>query len=254
MAFCERCHGRIRRNTDIEDYFRSGMTLDAIGLKFGISRERVRQILKTLKVPPKHGGQTLRAIENVKEREFARRKKMNKRVRRIYGCSFELALDLNKGHIFSAQGSRARCYLEQRRNSITRGIRWEINFPDWCRLWDESGKWEERGRGKNGYCMSRVGDSGPYKIGNVEIVSNAENIKDSFMITPGSERYAKSERPARDTADPTGMTPRIKEAWELICQGKTVTEVAVILNVQRRTAWQYAYNARRKMALLKEAA
>ena len=66
----------------------------------------------------------------------------------------------------------------------------ELTFEDWYDLWQKSGHWEERGRGKGQYVMSRVGDKGPYKIGNVFIQTNAQNIKDAWL---GKKRGPASE-------------------------------------------------------------
>lgn len=57
-----------------------------------------------------------------------------------------------------------------------RGIEFIITFEEWCNIWEKSGKFAQRGRKKAQYCMARFGDKGPYAIGNVEIITNEENI------------------------------------------------------------------------------
>lgn len=71
-------------------------------------------------------------------------------------------------HKFDMQVWHAKC----------RGIDFLISFEDWLDLWISSGHWEQRGRNKGQYCMSRVGDIGPYQVGNVFIQSNSQNSKD----------------------------------------------------------------------------
>jgi hypothetical protein len=60
-----------------------------------------------------------------------------------------------------------------------RNIAFELSFEEWYDIWLSSGKWEERGKGANGYCMCRYGDKGPYDKGNVYIATNAENGKEA---------------------------------------------------------------------------
>lgn len=47
------------RNTDIEQRYLKGETLEAIGNVWGITRERVRQILKKREVNPQSGGRSI---------------------------------------------------------------------------------------------------------------------------------------------------------------------------------------------------
>jgi hypothetical protein len=62
-------------------------------------------------------------------------------------------------------------------NAQLRGIAFELTFEDWLKIWVDSGHWGERGKRGDQYCMSRFGDLGPYALGNVEIITNAENLR-----------------------------------------------------------------------------
>jgi hypothetical protein len=70
-------------------------------------------------------------------------------------------------------------YFEHRQNANHREIPFELTFEEWYSIWQDSGKWELRGKGKGSYVMSRIGDAGPYKIGNVYINSNEANAADA---------------------------------------------------------------------------
>ncbi len=59
-----------------------------------------------------------------------------------------------------------------------RGLGFEFTFEEWYDFWQKSGHWEERGRGKGQYVMSRVNDQGPYKVGNVFIQLASQNVVD----------------------------------------------------------------------------
>jgi DNA-binding CsgD family transcriptional regulator len=237
------------RNETAEKLFRAGITLDLIGSVFEISRERVRQIIEERGVDPA-ASRVVRKISHEKQVAAMRKALWNKRCAAIYGCGFEVARELNGDKNFSLAGSPARAYVEQRRNSVRRGIPWEMNFPEWKRVWDESGKWDSRGRGKNRYVMSRIGDSGSYRVGNVEIISAAQNSSDSYMVVSAAQRAEKRRRSFN--ADPTHMSPRVKQVCELHLQGLSVNEIALKLGIHKRNAWQYVDQVKRKLSLMVE--
>ena len=73
---------------------------------------------------------------------------------------------------------RAR-YTQQLCQARNRNIEWLFTFDTWWKMWDESGKWEHRGRKANQYCMARKGDIGPYSPDNVDIVLCFKNNSDA---------------------------------------------------------------------------
>ena len=83
-------------------------------------------------------------------------------------------------------------YMRQRANARGRGILWEISFEDWWSVWQQSGKWEERGREAHQYCMSRKNDDGPYSVENVRIVTMKENSQERHhwnLASKPSQKY-----------------------------------------------------------------
>jgi hypothetical protein len=78
---------------------------------------------------------------------------------------------------------RAR-FVQQRSAAHQRAIPWHLTFEEWFDLWSLSGKWHLRGVRAGGYVMARKGDSGAYEIGNVEIISHAQNVRDGHQNTP----------------------------------------------------------------------
>lgn len=62
-----------------------------------------------------------------------------------------------------------------------RTIGFELTFEEWWDIWQKSGHWEDRGRGKGSYVMSRVNDQGPYKVGNVFINTQENNARDAWL-------------------------------------------------------------------------
>lgn len=62
-------------------------------------------------------------------------------------------------------------YRQQKANAKRRGILFLLTFAEWYGVWQDSGRWPQRGGRKLAhYVMSRKGDTGAYEVGNVEIV------------------------------------------------------------------------------------
>jgi len=73
-------------------------------------------------------------------------------------------------------------YIRQRANAHARAIAWEFTFDTWWKMWQESGKWEQRGRGVGCYYMCRTGDTGPYSPENCRIDTISANQKESWAV------------------------------------------------------------------------
>lgn len=73
-------------------------------------------------------------------------------------------------------------YRFQMNAAKRRGISWEFTFESWWRVWEESGKWNERGQLAHQYCMCRHKDVGPYHPNNVSINTTSSNAKEVRML------------------------------------------------------------------------
>lgn len=146
--------------------YQAGKTLAEVSILFGISRERVRQILEENGLNGKSGG-IHRKVEIKKE-------KSDQRFFKNHGCTRE-QFEIVKGHHKEKSRSPWHAFKAQRRNAKSRGVEWRLVFWDWWLIWSDSGKWDDRGRGTNHYCMCRVGDAGAYEKGNVYIASVTHN-------------------------------------------------------------------------------
>jgi hypothetical protein len=160
------------RNSVIVSLFIDGKTLQEIGDIYGISRERVRQILSNCGLTRADGGRAVKA----KRRKEEKARKREEEVQRRYGCSIEF-YDSMRGDE-SYHESRVRRFAQQRNNAKKRGIDWNLTFYDWCNIWGD--KWESRGRTLGQFVMARNGDTGPYSADNVKIVTCSENILEYY--------------------------------------------------------------------------
>lgn len=157
--------------------YKEGYTLEQIGQQYGLTRERVRQIMTgEFGVNAKDGGQA----EQARRKRAAQRAKREAECLEKHGCTVDQHKELRRigrEHV-EAGGSRYTgpigAFISQRSNARHRGIPFEIKLWEWWTIWQASGRWEERGRG-NGYMMCRFNDTGPYAVGNVYIGTGCEN-------------------------------------------------------------------------------
>lgn len=147
---------------------RSGLTLQQIGDKFGVSRERVRQVMA------KAGATGARKVIVKKakaQREASRAIEADKDSVAKYGFPVAEMRSLRANGAFKA-------YQHQLHTANVRGIKFEMLFSEWVSVWKASGKFSERGRGKGKYCMARLNDEGGYVVGNVHIDLNENNNRE----------------------------------------------------------------------------
>lgn len=168
----------VERAASMAALYRDGYTLERIGTQYGLTRERVRQIIKK-----RHG---LTAVdggryEQSNKKKAATRALREERCQQQNGCSLAQYKDLRAiGRATMKNGETldrtpVRAFSGQKRNAIHhRGIEWKLTLWEWWTIWQMSGHWEERGRGR-GYMMCRKGDTGPYAVGNVVIATGVFN-------------------------------------------------------------------------------
>lgn len=78
-----------------------------------------------------------------------------------------------------------------------RGIEFNLTFDEWWEIWQQSGKWEQRGCRKGCYVMSRYNDMGAYEIGNVFIQTHEENRREAMLGKPANYIRTPKQRLAQ---------------------------------------------------------
>lgn len=231
--------------------WKAGKTLREIGIEFDLTRERVRQILARLGLTGKDGGRHVASIlaqpqKDAAAREaFARRMgKCNARTQHIYGCSYAVAIECNGGLGISIQNGRAHKYLFQRKSADDRGIKWQLTFPQWCEIWEKSGKEALRGRGKGKFCMARHSDLGPYSPENVRICEFVANSKEGSKLIG---TYAPARWLRTREIDSRGLTKRQAEIYDRWLAGERPIEIATACGIISDTVNMYLSIARRKV-------
>ena len=171
--------------------FTHGRTLQEIGDVFDVTRERIRQLLRAWNVAPDAGGSRMRSFVNrtdTRRRQLERKARKDSRTERVFDCSIE-EVERIAGPDYARRPwvsmhkripGPGLMYMEQKRNAERRLVEWKFSLPEWWAVWEKSGKFEQRGRGRGNYVMARLGDRGPYSTENVYIAEFCENILDYY--------------------------------------------------------------------------
>lgn len=171
--------------------YRQGLTLEKIGQKFGVTRERTRQILKSI------GVNTADKPKKVLSSIEAKRARMDAASIIRWGVP-------HAGMKAARADGTLGAFVSQRNNARWRGIEWGLLFADWLTIWNASGKLALRGRGKGRYVMSRIKDEGGYRLGNVHIQESTEN---------NSEGIAKCRHNKAQTPGVYKLYPGLAKPW-----------------------------------------
>lgn len=152
----------IERNSQIVEMYLSGKSTYVIARDLRLSNQRIGQILKDYGC----------AINDIKRelRELKEEQRRNQKYQKKYGYTYEEMM------IIISRDDPRRAFRQQRRNAKQRGIPWNFNFKDWWMIWEPH--WEKRGRYIGEMVMSRPNDEGPYEIGNVQIITAADNHRE----------------------------------------------------------------------------
>jgi hypothetical protein len=91
---------------------------------------------------------------------------------------------------------RRKAFSDHKRRAGCYGIEFVLTFEKWWQIWESSGRWGERGNRRAQYCMARFNDKGPYAAGNVEIITNQENLNQPQAREKlASALYARNRSP-----------------------------------------------------------
>ena len=175
---------RIAYANELAAHYKDGKTLKEIGELYGVTRERVRQVLCSVEMNYATSGRKEASQQKKMQVLESRKSHKEQSIFKRYGCSVDEHEEGKKfGYLIT--------FREQRNNAKHRGIEWKLSYKQWLDWWNETGHFDSRGRSKGGFCMSRIGDSGPYSLENIECKTIAENSREALT--------RKSTKPAEQT-------------------------------------------------------
>ena len=193
-----------QRNESIVQLYQEGLTLAIVGQKFGITRERVRQILKCQEVSKAEGGRAValqhREVRKAQDKEalyLARFGHTAAEHRRL------LQMDHESRKAGVPQEHLIMYRFRQARNNLQKHYSWSLTLAQWWAIWEASGKWLLHGRGTGYYGMVRLDRSKGFEPGNVEIRE--------FRAITKSPRWTKR---LRDAQRPPEVRQTLREAFE----------------------------------------
>ena len=203
------------RDQEIIAFYKEGKTLQEIGDIYGLSRERIRQLLKMNGLNSMDGGKILhnifKKIHCIKKVSPQELKCLNS-----YGCSREVRNCFGKPHL---KGTLAYSYHNQKSNALSRGLLFNLTLPEWVEIWRQSGHLHERGKGSGKYVMARFSDSGGYTKDNVQIITHNENSKEAremdYISGKKSGMQNISELSRNAGINSGSVTKRLKSGWTL---------------------------------------
>lgn len=161
------------RDAYIATAFVCGVPMAEIGEEIGLTRERIRQILRGFGLSSEDGGfqiqRHLQELSNMRERE----RHLNRRCREMYGCDCATVRAINGELAPIGRSGPCYSYRQLRRNARRRGIEFSLTLSEWWDCWASSGRWNERS-GPDRYGMTRIDFRKGFIRGNVRICTSRE--------------------------------------------------------------------------------
>lgn len=80
-------------------------------------------------------------------------------------------------------------YLTNKANAKRRGKGWELTFEEFEQFAYEYDYLGKKGITRKGYGIDRIDEDGPYKIGNIQLLKNPDNIR-KYKVYDWQQRTA----------------------------------------------------------------
>ena len=186
------------RTEQMATMYKSGVTLQEIGNRFSVSRERVRQLLKPTGIDRYAGGGHVRGIEYQRKQQEKLQAAREYRAQVHYGVTAAEYREIRKMGTHLQKHSPLKRYFTKKRNVIRKygAEAWQLSLNDWWKVWKESGKFEDCGRQADKYTCTRIDLTKPFKAGNVKIVP-LQQATGSYWANVTPEQMAAYHRPRK---------------------------------------------------------
>lgn len=160
--------------------FLGGMTIYELGQQRGVSHQRIQQIIAEHGLTREDGGvSTIRDIRaNARATHaFSKRAAKDAEFLPAFGCTRGEVKALNNQMMPYNKYSMARSFINQQRAALRIGAAWDLTFPQWIKIWQDSGHLEERGRYGEGYVLTRYDLAKGFTLDNCYITTLSESSR-----------------------------------------------------------------------------
>lgn len=164
------------RNQLIITAYLAGEAMPSIAEAYGMTRQGVQLILKKNGYGSKDGGASIRSATRIKQEAASKHEKKETYCILKWGCTLDQWQLLRSVHPDFEHTPIAR-FIQHRNNVAKKNISWSLSLWDWWSIWNESGKYHDRGRTKDSYCMVLKKNADSYEVSSVEIIKVADNLK-----------------------------------------------------------------------------
>ena len=126
---------------DLVSRYSAGESLQAIGSDYGVTRERVRQLLSKRGINKTNGGFLKRAKDKAAACRSEKKFRRDERAIKTYGCTYSEVKRLNDGLLPSDTRGIALAFVRKRINARRKdkSLIWTLTFPEFVALWEQSG-------------------------------------------------------------------------------------------------------------------
>jgi hypothetical protein len=177
--------GSLRSPADLATFaahVAAGLTGAEIARRMGVRRQRITDRGRELGLAD--------ALRENRQKDVLDRRERAKNKPKPPG-KIELRFGLSREKIEELRSVGAvLAFIGQKNAARRRRVEWQMNLAQWWSVWENSGKWTQRGTLRGQYVMGRHGDVGPYATWNVEIITCTQNHQDANL-----KRYPKKAVP-----------------------------------------------------------
>ena len=157
---------------DLIERFRRGETMQELAARCGVTRAAIGKLLKKRGLTRKDGGSVGGAIPQGRreQRKAVVQRRVETRVFQTYGLpARRMAEIVARAKVLNGKDPR-KAFRYHFNCMRLIGVEWAMSFAEWWQIWEQSGKWAQRGRGPGYYVMARKDCAKPVTRDNVCII------------------------------------------------------------------------------------
>jgi hypothetical protein len=201
-----------------QQFTTQNVTMTDLGVQEGLTRERIRQLLKKAGLTRKNG---LKALSRGARKEVLKRQADDRHCLHMYGCDLAVMRSITNAHSRRGLVSHpmVQKWIQHRNNAHRRSIPWNLTFPEYAEIVGPHLLTMNLSRG--GMVLGRKDKTGPFSKENCQMLTLAENSKETDGFA--AALVARTNR----------KQARVKRAVELRNQGFTRPQIAAAMKTSQ---------------------